>query len=113
MIAIVWQFEVKPGCEREFEQLYGTDGDWAVLNRQTKSFLGGSFMRDQNRATRYILIEYWSEMLTSEQHRTYRSDVVASLEAQRDRLIEAIEPLGVFTPLHVPDRFGPTWSTSR
>lgn len=113
MIGIMWQFEVKTGCEKEFEQLYSPDGEWAILNRQTRSFLGGSFLRDQNRSTRYILMEYWSEMLLYEQHRTYRSDMVASLEEQRTRLVDSVEPLGVFTALHVPDRSGPTWSQNR
>lgn len=113
MIAIMWQFDVKKGCEEEFEQLHGTDGEWAVLNRQTRSYLGSSFLRDQNRPSKYVLIEYWSEMLVYEQHRTYRSDMIASLEARRTQLVESIEPLGVFTPLHVPDRTGPTWSLRR
>ena len=113
MIGIMWQFEVKAGCESDFEQLYSADGEWSILNRQTRSFLGGSFLRDQNRSTRYILIEYWSEMLLHEQHRTYRSDMIASLEAQRARLVDSVEPLGVFTALHVPDRSGPTWSKGR
>ena len=30
MIAIMWQFEVKPGCETEFEELYGVEGEWTV-----------------------------------------------------------------------------------
>jgi hypothetical protein len=25
-------------------------------------------------------------------------------------LVDSVEPLGVFTALDVPDRFGPTWS---
>jgi quinol monooxygenase YgiN len=110
MIGIIWQFDVKQGCETEFEQLCGADGEWTVLNRQTRSYLGSSFLRDQNRSSRYILVEYWSEMLVYEQHRTYRSDRIASLEAQRTKLVAAMEPLGVFTALRVPDRYGPTWS---
>ena len=113
MIAVVWQFDVKKGREMAFEQLYGNDGEWAVLNRLTRSYLGSSFLKDQSRGSRYILIEYWSEMLVYEQHRSYRSDAISSLEAKRTELVETTEPLGVFTPLNVPDRFGPTWSQRR
>jgi len=35
MIAIMWQFDVKNGRETEFEQLYGVDGEWTVVNRQS------------------------------------------------------------------------------
>ena len=110
MIAIMWQFDVKPGREAEFEELYGVDGEWTAMNRNARSFLGNSFLRDQNRSSRYILIEYWSEMLVYEQHRVFRSDVIASLEERRHALVDVIEPLGIYSALNVPDRFGPTWS---
>jgi hypothetical protein len=110
MIAIVWQFEVKPGRENEFEQMYGVDGEWTRLNRQTRSYLGSSFLRDLSRASRYIVVEYWSEMLVYEQHRVYRSDAITLLEQRSAALVESTEPLGVFTALNVPDRYGPTWS---
>ncbi len=110
MIAIMWQFDVKPGREKEFEQLYGVDGEWTQVNRQTRSYLGSSFLRDQSLASRYIVIEYWSEMLVYEQHRVYRSDAVASLEERSAALVGSTEPMGVFTALNVPERYGPTWS---
>jgi hypothetical protein len=113
MVAIMWQFVVKQGRESEFEELLGVDGEWSVLNRQTRSYLGSSFMRDQNRAERYVLVEYWSEMVVHEQHRTYRSDAIASLEQRRAALVESVEPLGIFSALNVPDRSGPAWSQRR
>ena len=110
MVAIMWQFTVKDGREDEFEQFFGADGEWNATNRLTRSFLGTSFLRDQTSQSRYILIEYWSEMVVYEQHRAYRSDALVKIEEQRDSLVEAMEPMGVFTALDVPDRSGPTWS---
>ena len=110
MIAIVWQFNVKNGREAEFEQLYGADGEWTTMNRHTRSYLGSSFLRDQSQASRYLVIEYWSEMLVAEQHKAYRPEALAEFEERRTELVESTEPLGVFTALDVPDRFGPTWS---
>ena len=110
MIAIMWQFDVKEGRAAEFEQLYGVEGEWTAMNRQTRSYLGSSFLRDQNLSSRYMVIEYWSEMLVYEQHRSYRSDAIASFEARQKTVVESVEPLGIFTALNVPDRSGPTWS---
>ncbi len=110
MIAIMWQFDVKNGRETEFEQLYGAEGEWTAMNRHTRSYLGTSFLRDQNRPSRYIVIEYWSEMIVYEQHRAFRSGAMASLEERSSMLVDSIEPLGIFTALNVPDRSGPTWS---
>jgi hypothetical protein len=110
MIAIMWHFDVKNGREAEFEKLYGADGDWTAMNRQTRSYLGTSFLRDQSRSSRYIVIEYWSEMIVYEHHRDSRAAAIESLEERSKTLIESMEPLGIFTALDVPDRTGPTWS---
>ena len=110
MIAIVWQFDVKAGSESAFEEFYGAAGEWTAVNRHSRSYLGTSFMRDQARTSRYLLIEYWSEMLVYEQHKSRRTNVMARLNKRRGELVESIEPLGVFTALDVPDRTGETWS---
>ena len=110
MIAIMWQFDVKSGREAEFEEFYGVRGEWTAMNRHARSYLGSSFLRDQNQPSKYILIEYWSEMLVYEQNRTFRASGIASLETRRAALVEAVLPLGVFTALDVPERTGPTWS---
>ena len=110
MIAIMWEFAVRDGLEAEFERMYGANGEWTAMNRQTRSYLGTSFLRDQNTPSRYIVVEYWSEMLVYEQYRSHRSFAITTFEARRATLIESIQPLGVFTALDVPERTGPTWS---
>ncbi len=110
MIAVMWQFDVKTGREADFERFYGADGEWTAVNRHSRSYLGTSFLRDQNRDARYVVVEYWSEMLVYEQHRSFSSDEMTKLEALRSELVAHVEPVGVFTALDVPDRTGPTWS---
>jgi hypothetical protein len=110
MIAIVWQFDVQPGRESEFEHFYGANGEWTAMNRRSRSYIGSSFLRDQTRSTRYLMIEYWSEMLVYEQHKVSRRDEIRQLEARRSDVVAAIEPLGIFSALDVPDRTGPAWS---
>jgi hypothetical protein len=110
MIAILWQFDVLAGREKEFERFYGADGDWTQVNRHSRSYLGSSFLRDQNQSSRYMVIEYWSEMLVYEEHKSFQSEALEGLEARRAHLVASVEPLGIFTALNVPDRFGPTWS---
>ena len=110
MIAIVWQFDVRAGREDEFEDFYGADGEWTAMNRHSRSYLGSSFLRDQSMSTRYLVVEYWSEMLVYEEHKTYQRGQFAHLDERRRELVESTVPLGVFTALYVPDRAGPTWS---
>ncbi len=110
MIAFAWQFEVKEGCETQFEQLVGADGPWHALARRSRSFLGSSFLRDLAQPTRYLLVEYWSEMLVYEKHQADFSDEFRDLEVRRDALVASMVPMGLFTALNVPDRAGPTWT---
>jgi quinol monooxygenase YgiN len=110
VIAVVWQFQVKPGQQKAFEKLYGADGEWTSLGRRSRSFLGSSFLRDQANDRQYLLIEYWSEMVVYEQHRKSIVNDLRTLEKQRETYCDAIVPLGIFSALDVPERFGPTWS---
>jgi quinol monooxygenase YgiN len=110
LIAVVWQFRVDTEEAAAFERLYGADGDWAALSRRSRSFLGSSFLRDQVEPSRYLLVEYWSEMVVYERHQADFSDELRALESRRSALCVAITPLGVFSALDVPKRSGPTWS---
>lgn len=110
MIALVWQFDVKAGQNDEFESLYGADGPWTALSRRSRSFLGSSFLRDLAMSNRYLVIEYWSEMVVYEKHHADFQDETEALERQRDALVAQAQPLGLFNALDVPERAGPTWS---
>ena len=110
MIAIVWQFDVKDGKAHDFEQFFGADGEWTALNRHSRSYLGSSFLRDQTNGSRYLMVEYWSEMLVYERHLTDFVSEMKELESERDRFVVRMEPLGVYSALDVPERVGPTWS---
>jgi len=110
VIALVWQFEVKPGKQSEFEAFYGADGAWTTLSRKSRSYLGSSFLRDLADTRRYLVAEYWSEMVVYEKHHSTFEVELKILERERDELVESGQPLGLFNALDVPDRAGPTWS---
>jgi quinol monooxygenase YgiN len=67
-------------------------------------------MRDLAAPTRYLLVEYWSEMLVYEKHATDFEPQIRALEERRQRFTASVESLGLFTALDVPSRVGPTWS---
>ena len=110
MLAVVWQFDVQVGSEEEFEKLHGADGAWTALSRRSRSFLGSSFLKDLATPGRYLLLEYWSEMMVYEKHLADFSDTVDELKAQRTAMVKETVALGVFDALDVPERYGPTWS---
>jgi quinol monooxygenase YgiN len=110
VVAVVWNIEISPEQGTEFERFYGADGEWTALSRRSRSFLGSSFLRDLAHPERYLLIEYWSEMVVYEKHLADFGSEVKGLEEERARFVVRMEAVGVFTALDVPDRVGPTWS---
>ena len=110
MVAVVWQFNVHEDNGDEFERFYGADGEWTRVSRRSRSFLGSSFLKDLAVPTRYLLVEYWSEMLVYEKHVADFDDEIKTLEARRGEFTTSVESLGVFSALDVPTRVGPTWS---
>jgi hypothetical protein len=110
VIAVIWQFDVALGKSEEFERFYGADGEWTKMSRRSRSFLGSSFLRDIAVETRYVLVEYWAEMVVYERHMTNFDTQLKLLEEQRNQFVKELRPLGVFTALDVPSRAGPTWS---
>jgi hypothetical protein len=111
MIAILWQFDVRKGREKEFERFYGADGEWTLVNRHSRSYLGSSFLRDQTQSSRLHVDRILErDARSTRSTKAFHHEQRQALEAHRADFVERVEPMGVFTALDVPDRFGPTWS---
>lgn len=110
MIALVWILEIRPGKSEEFERFYGADGERTALSRRSRSFLGSSFLKDLASETRYMLVEYWGEMVVYEKHVADLERPIELLQRERDQFVERVDALGVFNALDTPPRAGPTWS---
>jgi len=110
VIALVWMFDVRPGMTPHFERFYGADGEWTALSRRSRSFLGSSFLKDLASETRYMLVEYWGEMVVYEKHVASFEKAIETLQRERDRFVVRMDAVGVFNTLDTPDRMGPAWS---
>jgi hypothetical protein len=43
----MWDLQARPGLEKEFERIYGPDGDWVHLFRKSKAFLRTELYRNR------------------------------------------------------------------
>ena len=59
MFVILWEYEVKPGCEEVFEEVYGPKGDWARLFRTDPHYRETRLLRDASRSRCYFTLDYW------------------------------------------------------
>ena len=59
MHLILWEFVSLKGKEREFEQVYGSNGDWARLFGRSAEYRGTDLLRSADGRT-YITIDRWT-----------------------------------------------------
>jgi heme-degrading monooxygenase HmoA len=61
VFVVVWEFEVRPGREADFEARYGPKGDWVRLFEQGEGYRGTVLMRDRAVPGRYLLTDTWRD----------------------------------------------------
>ena len=57
MIALVFSYEVHDAAA--FEQVYGSDGEWAGFFRRGRGYIGTELLRDVEAPGRYLVIDRW------------------------------------------------------
>ncbi|MGB9074194.1 MAG: antibiotic biosynthesis monooxygenase family protein [Terriglobales bacterium] len=99
----VWEFQVKPEAVSAFESIYGPDGAWAQLFRQSPDYRGTELIRDLDRPGRYLTLDHWTsreafQRLKQDLHVEY-----AALDKQCEGLTEREVFLGNFRSLPAPE----------
>ena len=56
---VVWEFQVKAGCEQQFMGAYGPEGAWAQLFRHSPGFLGVELTRSVGHPSRFFTFDMW------------------------------------------------------
>ncbi len=83
---VMWEFEVNPGMEARFEEVYGPSGSWARLFEQDENYLGTELNRAQGPLPRYITLDFWT---SEEAYRNFREQCrvqYESIDRDCDRL---------------------------
>jgi len=55
----MWEFQVRTGMEKRFEQGYGAKGDWARFFGQDDAFIGTELVHDKGERT-YVTLDFWT-----------------------------------------------------
>ncbi len=58
----IFEFHAKPGREREFEKIYGPEGDWAQLFRRSEAFIRTELHCDRETKGRYVTVDYFASL---------------------------------------------------
>lgn len=93
---ILWEFLVKPGREAEFEQIYGTSGDWARFFAKSPGYIGTELIRDIRQEGRYVTIDSWLSQADYASFREENPDEYRAIDERCEALTEREAPLGTF-----------------
>jgi len=96
MFVILWEFEVKPGCEKRFEDGYGPDGDWARFFRRDLGYRETRLLRDPVHSDRYSTADFWDSREAYENFRRENREEYQALDASFESLTARETYLGSF-----------------
>ena|SRR5271154_5018146 len=100
MYVTIWEFFVQPGCEGEFERIYGPNGDWAQLFAGSKGYQGTELLLDSEQgsmsATRYVTIDRWSGVRDFANFQAVCGEKYKALDARWEHLTAREAHLGNF-----------------
>ena len=77
MFLALWEFEVKPGSEEKFEEVYGADGAWAKLFARDEAYRGTRLVKDAERERVYLTLDFWE---TREAYEKFKRENAAEYE---------------------------------
>jgi len=99
MFLILWEFDVKPGCDERFESVYGPDGDWAQLFQRHPAYQRTLLLRDPFRDRIYLTCDLWESEKAYESFRQTYSDAYLALDKKFEQLSLAERKIGAFEKL--------------
>ena len=100
MFVVIWEYEVRAGCEAAFTALYGNDGEWVALFREYPGFLGTELLRearDAGSALRFATIDRWTSQDAYDAFLTAAQSRYAHIDGRGDALTLAERCLGTYT----------------
>ncbi len=92
----VWEYRVKAGCEPDFEEMYGPDGDWARFFGRSSEYLGTTLLRDRDRSSRYLTVDRWTSREPHTALVASNRDEFDALDLLGDSLTESEQQIGDF-----------------
>jgi hypothetical protein len=96
MFLVLWEFEVKPGNEQRFEQVYGPGGDWDSLFRSDPNHAGTRLFQDMARTGVYLTADYWLSRKSYEEFLALRRSEYNTLDAATEDLTLSERHIGWF-----------------
>ncbi len=81
MFLVLWEYEVKSGSEKQFEDLHGPAGDWARLFRTDSYYRETRLLLDPFRSNVYLTLDFWTSRDSYEKFMSARKAEYQAIDA--------------------------------
>ena len=96
MFLILWEYEVKSGSEKRFEDMYGPDGGWARLFQTDSRYRETRLLRDPFRSNVYLTLDFWVSRDSYEIFLANHKSEYQSIDALGETLTVSERRLGAY-----------------
>jgi hypothetical protein len=96
MFLVLWEYEVKSGSEKQFEDLYGPAGDWVRLFRSDLHYRETRLLRDPFRSNVYLTLDFWTSRDSCEQFMSAHGAEYQAIDALGERLTASERRAGAY-----------------
>lgn len=94
---VIWEFHVRPGMEKRFEQVCGPDGVWAKFFRQDEAYMGTELIRDLKAARRYLTLDFWRSQEVYDAFRARHAAEYKAIDAEHESMTESESEVGRYS----------------
>src|SRR5512145_2328783 len=99
MFIVIWEYKVKPGSEEEFEESYGSTGDWAKFFKSSRNYLGTELVKRIEASRSYATIDRWNSEKAYMDFLEKHKDRYHELDDRFAALTESETKIGSFNSL--------------
>ena len=96
MFVALWEFEVKAGCEKKFEKVYGAEGTWAKLFARDTAYRGTRLVKDKERARVYLTLDFWETREAFEKFKKESAKEYERLDRECEGMTQREKKVGEF-----------------
>jgi hypothetical protein len=93
---ILWQYEIRPGCQDRFLKIYGPRGDWARLFSLSSMYYGTFLQQDAKHPSRYCTLDLWASAAAFEAFKALHAREYAALDRECEKLTLSEKRIGGF-----------------
>ena len=97
MLVVIWEYEVRAGCENAFAALYGSHGEWVALFREFEGYIGTELLRDAREPLRFATIDRWASQAAYDGFLIAAESRYAHIDSRGDALTSAERCIGQYT----------------